>query len=345
MGSHSKSKIKILISGGTGFLGQKVVPLLREHFDVYVISRSGKTEVQGDLCQWNGAMNIEKLKNEKFDIFLHMAGLYDLAASHVDAFQNNISATGNALKVANQLGIPVFINTSSIAAGINSALPMVKPYDLNFSRPFPDAYAESKALGEKVILNWNGEFRLKVNLRLGILVGDTKKGEIQRIDGPYHAPFAFQRLKALIEMFPTSLPVPGLNEKRFPLLPVDIAAAAICQFCEWSMKTTEVGYKSFHLTPNEGLDVRELYISTLKNLFIRSKGVSMVNRIPKWLLNSFSEMALKLPKEEINYLLLFPQYDSTDTQKVLGKSWCPEFKDYERAFWSGYEKYVSNSRN
>lgn len=345
MSASSKKKIKILVSGGTGFLGEKVVPILRQQFDVQVISRSDVTEVRGDLCCWNGNLDIEKLKVEKFDIFLHMAGLYNLAASHVDAFQNNISATGNALKVANLLGIPVFINTSSIAAGINTSLPVVKPYDLNFSKPFPDPYAESKALAERVIQNWKGDFRLKVNLRLGILVGDTKTGKINRIDGPYHAPFSFSKLKGFIESIPAAVPVPGVLGKKFPLLPVDIAAEAIVKFCQWSITTHETDYKSFHLTPKTGLEIRDLYLSTLKHLFIRASGVRLISRIPKWFLKVFSEFALKLPKEELNYLLLFPHYDSDDTESVLGNGWCPEFKDYEKAFWSGYEKYVSNRRN
>lgn len=336
---------KILVSGGTGFLGSWVVPLLREKFEVHLISRSANTEVRGDLCQWNGGMDIESLKKQKFDIFLHMAGLYDLAASHVDAFQYNISATGNALKVANLLEIPVFINTSSIAAAINSTMPMARPYDLVFSRRFPDAYAESKALGEKVIQNWNGSFKLKVNLRLGILVGDTMKGEIQRVDGPYNAPFAFQRLKGLIEKFPGLLPLPGKEGKKFPLVPVDIAAKAILRFCEWSQHTEEEGYKSFHVTPKEGLDVGTFYSLALKQLFIRHKGISLVSKVPKSFLNFLSEQAFKLPKAELNYILLFPQYDSSETDQILGDSWCPEFKDYEKAFWSGYEKYISNRRN
>nr|BFD68290.1 hypothetical protein HAGR004_33120 [Bdellovibrio sp. HAGR004] len=44
------TKPRILVTGGTGFLGKRVLPLLREKFEVDVLSRSGKTEVQGDLC-------------------------------------------------------------------------------------------------------------------------------------------------------------------------------------------------------------------------------------------------------------------------------------------------------
>ncbi|WP_413560570.1 SDR family oxidoreductase [Bdellovibrio sp. HCB209] len=340
-----KSKPKILVTGGTGFLGQKVVPLLREKFEVSVMSRSGKTEVQGDLLKWNAGLDVESLKSEKFDIFLHMAGLYDLTASHEECFHHNITGTGTALKVASLLKIPVFMNTSSVAAAVNSKLSVVKPYDLNFSSPFPDPYSESKALAEKLIQNWNQEFRLKVNFRLGVLVGDTENGEIQRIDGPYQSPVAFDRLKKVIEAFPAALPVPGTAGRSLPLVPVDKAADAIVKFCEWSLNPENTSYQSFHITPAHGLEVSDLYKSTLENRNIRNKGIKLVDNVPESLLKAVSELALKFPQEELNYLLHFPKYDSGDTQAVLGTDWCPEFSEYETIFWRGYEKYISHRRD
>ncbi|WP_413292021.1 SDR family oxidoreductase [Bdellovibrio sp. HCB185ZH] len=341
----NKSKPKILVTGGTGFLGQKVVPLLRENFQVYVMSRSGNSEVQGDLRKWNAGLDIETLKAEKFDIFLHMAGLYDLTATHEECFHHNITGTGTALKVASLLNIPVFMNTSSVAAAVNSKLASVKPYDLNFSSAFPDPYSESKALAEKTIQNWNHEFRLKVNFRLGVLVGDTVSGEIQRIDGPYHAPVAFDRLKKVVEAFPSLLPLPGTAGRTLPLVPVDKAAEAIAKFCDWSLNPENTSYRSFHITPKHGLDIEDLYKSTLENRNIRHKGIKLVDKVPETLLKTVSELALKFPQEELNYLLHFPKYDASDTEAVLGADWCPEFKDYEAIFWRGYETYISHRRD
>jgi hypothetical protein len=53
-------------------------------------------------------------------------------------------------------------------------------------------------------------------------------------------------------------------------------------------------------------------------------------------------MIVGFPEEQLRYVLKLPLYDSSETQKVLGADWCPEFPQYEKAFWSGYEKYISN---
>ncbi|MEK2646559.1 SDR family oxidoreductase [Bdellovibrio sp. BCCA] len=334
---------RILVTGGTGFLGKKVIPLLREKFEVDVLSRSGKTEVQGDLTQWNAGLDFDFLKNKKYSLFLHMAGLYDLTASKVDCYQHNISTMGTALKVAEALNIPFFLNTSTVAAGVNSSLTSVKPFDLNFSKPFPDAYSESKALGEQVLHNWPVQnVKGRINLRLGVLVGDTKTGSIERIDGPYYAAEAFKKIRTVIESFPTAVPLPGNPNVRLPLVPVDKAAAAIVKFCEWTLADKPQGYLSYHVTPTYGLGAKDFYISALKNQAIPHKGVVLVDQISEALILKVSKFLAKFPEEELYYLMNFPIYDTQTTREILGENWCPEFKEYEQTFWSGYEKFVSD---
>lgn len=335
-------KVRILLTGGTGFLGKQLLPMLRQFADVDVISRSAKAEVRGDLTRWNAGLDLEVLKKNKYDIFIHLAGLYDLSASHMNAFQQNVVATGTALKIARELQIPVFMNASSVAAAVNSALKVVRPFDINFSRPFPDPYSESKALGEQMLLNQSHNFRLCINMRFGVLVGDTTNGKIERIDGPYHAPQALEKVRKLIESFPGTFPLPGKKTGRLPLVPVDKAAEAVLGFAKWSQSTETKGYQSFHVTPKEGLVTQDLYLKTLKHLFIPHRGVTFVNRVPKTVLTKVSKWTVQFPEEQLNYLLMFPKYDSASTREVLGESWCPEFDAYEKSFWRGYNEYISN---
>lgn len=345
--------MKILLTGGTGFLGRAALAGLENLGQVHVLSRRKGLDLHGDLTRWNAGLNLDQIVNEKFDILIHLAALYDLKANQVSCYKNNLLGTSNALKLAQILKIPRFINASSVAASVNVdkefingiKLP-VQPYDLNLLGSFPDPYSESKALAEQQIKNWQG-IPLKINLRFGMLVGDTRNGEIDRIDGPYYAPQIMKSMRRWMEALPTSVPMPGASGTRLPLVPVDIAANALTQFAMWAMAQTcaeaESQYQSFHLVPREGLSLMKLYRSTLKHCKIKTKGLFLVEKSPLAVTEFLAQHMARFPKEALNYLLQFPRYENQDTSRILGKNWCPEFEVYEKAFWSGYEKNVSNS--
>ncbi len=334
---------RLLMTGGTGFLGKHVVPLLEQDFDVDVLSRSAKGLFHADLADWNaGIEDLEPLKDRKYVALLHMAGLYDLMASSKACYLQNVVGTTHALRVAQILEIPVFISTSSVAAAINCTQEKVHPTDLNLSDRFPDAYSESKACTESILQNWSDEVPLRVNLRPGVLVGDSHYGLIERIDGPYYAPQAFQRLRGLIESFPAPLPLPGSESVRLPILPVDICAKAVVGMTKWAISSGEKGYRSFHLTPQIGVALADFYQSTLRHLFLKNRGIRLMTRVPDAVMKKLSKWAVRFPEEQTHYLLKFPFYDSSATQDILGPDWCPEFESYEFHFWSGYEKFVSN---
>lgn len=334
------SKPRILMTGATGFLGRFLRPRLAESFDVVALSRGASANLRGDLTQWN--CGLDESPEGPFAGVLHAAGLYDLDATSEECFFHNVVATSHALKLCQDVDAPVFLNVSSVAAGINAKLPTVRPYDVHMGTPFPDAYSESKAQAEMMIRNWTGGPRLRVNLRPGVIVGSTDGSAITRIDGPYHAPEVFQQLRAMIEAFPGTLPLPGSEDRRIPLIPVDVCADAIARVTEWAVKTEETGYVSHHLVPKRGLAVNELYEAVLERLSFKNRKFHLVNVLPDFVLKKASNMLLSFPENELTYLLNFPRYDASELDLLLGVDWCPEFSIYQDAFWSGYEKFISN---
>lgn len=337
-----KKKLKYLLTGGTGFLGQFVLRHLEKEAEVDVLSRSGKTGIKGDLSRWMGGLDIEAIRDKKYDVFIHLAGLYDLAANESQVYMNNVAGTNVALQIASALQIPVFINASSIAAAANQISGSVSAYDLDFSKPFPDPYSESKAYGEQLVRNHLGSVSKRINLRLGILVGDSQEGKILRTDGPYAVAEKLRSMKNLLLNWPFALPVPGNPKVRLPFVPVDQAAQAIVKLSRKALESEEVGYKSYNLVPREGVSVEDLYQSTLRNIGVGAMNLKFINKVPAPIMIKVGSFALSLPEEQLRYALSLPRYESDSTREVLGENWCSEFGEYEETFWRGYDQFISN---
>lgn len=336
-------RLRVLVSGGTGFLGDQVRPLLSEFADVTLISRSRPGCLKADLSAWNGGIDPTSLRGQ-FDVFLHMAGLYDLRVDRAEAFTQNIAGTHTALAIAQQAEIPHFVHISTVAVTMNEERERValSPDSLSSLGSWPDAYGESKAHAEKLVRNWTSPtLKSKMILRLGILVGDSLEGRIQRIDGPYHAPERMRELVSVLTNFPGPIPVPGRKEQTLPLVPVDAAARAIVNLLALSRRENWDGTKSFYIVSDKGPTAEELFRSTLKHLGV-DRDVQILSVLPDWLLKQAAELIAKLPKQELDYLLGFPRFDLQPTTDALGTTWCPPFAAYEGAFWRGYETYVSH---
>ncbi len=247
------------VTGATGFIGRYLVAnLLRRGQPIYVLVRKGSEKklaamrkvwgaddktvigVEGDLEKAGmgvAAADVKKLKG-KVDHFFHLAAIYDLKATAEAQQLANVDGTKNAVKFANAIGVGCFQHVSSIAAaGL---------YDGTFREDmFEEAedldhpYFKTKHDSEGIVRReCKRPFRI---YRPGFVVGHSKTGEIDKIDGPY---YFFKTLQKLRDMVPKWMPMIGIEGGRINIVPVDFVADAL----DYLAHKKGLDGKCFHLT-------------------------------------------------------------------------------------------------
>lgn len=166
---------KLLFTGGTGFLGRNVRPILDKTYDV---TTCGITP--DDMVKANLAKEIPELP-EQYDIVLHACGkahVVPRTEEEKQAFYDvNYTGTINLCKALEKVGAPkalVFISTMSVygdVAGNNST----EETPLKGDSP----YADSKIKAEQYLAEWCNKHNVVLGiLRPSLLAGEGAPGNL-----------------------------------------------------------------------------------------------------------------------------------------------------------------------
>lgn len=153
---------KMLFTGGTGFLGNNIMPILEQNYSVTTIGITPK-----DVINCNLAQEVPALK-EHYDVVLHACGkAHSIPKTEVERkvfFDVNYQGTINLCSALEKVGIPkafVYISTLSVYGAKAGEQRIDELHPLNGSSP----YAKSKIMAEKYLEEW----AKKNNVILGIL--------------------------------------------------------------------------------------------------------------------------------------------------------------------------------
>ena len=263
------------VTGATGFVGKFLVAnlLKRDHGKagvIYVLVRKQSVKKLDATIAWWGlepktqkrvvpivgdlgkaklglsAADLIKLKG-KVKHFFHLAAIYDMAADAASQQVANIEGTRNAVELAAAIKAGCFHHTSSIAAaGL---------YDGTFREDmFEEAeeldhpYFRTKHDSEAIVRNeCTTPWRI---YRPGMVVGHSKTGEIDKIDGPY---YFFKLIQKMRKMLPQWMPTVGIEGGRINIVPVDYVVDAMDYIAH--KKGLDGG--CFHLTDPEPMRDRK----------------------------------------------------------------------------------------
>lgn len=220
--------MKILLTGASGFLGKWVLRLLLQHesvTEVQVISRSKESHPDPRVSVIRKDLSNPSLLNHirsNPDVVIHLAGLYEFGTSFAENYRTNVLGTQNLLDAIRHFAPTRILHASSYAVGIgesalkNAPLPKLPPRE--------HAYAYTKALAERLMEQAQTQLAHRVEVfRLGILIGDSKSGGVEKLDGPYSF---YKNLLKIAQLSPDKMPlwIPADPEATLPLVAVDEAA-------------------------------------------------------------------------------------------------------------------------
>jgi NAD(P)-dependent dehydrogenase (short-subunit alcohol dehydrogenase family) len=231
------------VTGATGFIGRNLVQrLLKREGTVYALVRAGSrgrleelrtsfgpdgarvVPIAGDLAQPGLGVSEEDLLTLRGEVdhFFHLAAIYDMTAGAEAQEIANVEGTRHAVELAGAIEAGCFHQISSIAvAGLYKGEwreDMFEEAEQLDTHPyFRTKHESERVVREECSRPWRV-------YRPGIVVGDSRSGEIDKVDGPY---YGFKLLQQMRRVLPTWLPTIGVEGGEINIVPVDYVADAI----------------------------------------------------------------------------------------------------------------------
>src|SRR3954471_12304600 len=356
------------VTGGTGFIGRHLVErLLEREGDIHVLVREGSQEkldelragwgegaervkpVVGDLSEPALGVSEEDRKAlEGVEHFFHLAAIYDMTADEERNRRLNVNGTNNAIDLANELEAGHFHHASSIAvAGEYEGHFTEDSFDEGQDLTHP--YHRTKFEAEKLVRQRvQGRWRV---YRPSIVVGNSKTGEMDKIDGPY---YFFKVIQKIRHTLPEWFPLVSIEFGKTNLVPVDWVAAAMDHIAH----LPDGDGQAFHLVDPKPPKSGEV-INTFAKAGHAPRAVMRVDRkltqmLPKGVLSYAMKIpALKgvqdsvladlgIPKEVMEYVGLTATFDARDAQRALKGSGIelPPLETYADKLWDYWERHL-----
>jgi NAD(P)-dependent dehydrogenase (short-subunit alcohol dehydrogenase family)/thioester reductase-like protein len=282
----------------------------------------------------------------KIDHFFHLAAIYDMTADEESNQALNVGGTRHAVELANALRAGCLHHVSSVAAaGLHRGLFREDMFDEGQKLPSP--YHRTKFDSEKIARE-RSEIPWRV-YRPAIVVGHSKTGEMDKIDGPY---YFFKLIQRLRHYLPEWVPLVGPELGYTNIVPVDYVARAMDHIAH----QPDLDGQAFHLTNPKSQRSGEVM-----NEFARAAHAPqlalridkrLTDALPKGVISMLLQLpALKdirkavlaevgIPAEILEHVGFSCQFDTRDTERALAGSGIevPHLSDYAGRLWEYWER-------
>jgi NAD(P)-dependent dehydrogenase (short-subunit alcohol dehydrogenase family) len=356
-----------LVTGATGFIGRHLVErLLERDGEILVLVRRASTgrldellrrwgpkadgritPVAGDLTEPLLGLEVAALRGRVDHVF-HLAALYDMTADAEENERLNVAGTRNAVALANAIGAGRLHHVSSIAvAGDHDGIYREDHFDVGQRLPSP--YHRTKFEAERIVRD-EAAVPWRV-YRPAIVVGHSRTGEMDKIDGPY---YFFKLLQKLRGWLPPWFPLVAPELGHTNLVPVDYVAAAMD-----------------HIAHEDGLDGRAFHLAdphrqrvgdVLNTFAAAAHAPQVAMRVDRQLIDLLPKRTLAMlvqappiadarrailddlgiPDEILGHIALRPQIDTRDAERALAGTGIavPPLEEYAWRLWDHWERHL-----
>ncbi|MGH3540990.1 MAG: SDR family oxidoreductase [Mycobacterium sp.] len=358
--------MRYVVTGGTGFIGRRVVSRLlggRPDAEVWVLVRRGSLGRFEKLAREDGRAWGDRAKPLVGDLtaddlgltdeavaelgdvahVVHCAAIYDITASDADQRAANVDGTGAVIELARRLDATLH-HVSSIAVAGNFRGEYTET-DFDVGQELPTPYHQTKFEAESLVRSTPG-LRYRV-YRPAVVVGDSRTGEMDKVDGPYYFFGILTKLTVLPRFTPIMLPDTG----RTNIVPVDYVVDALVALLHADGRDGQ----TFHLTAPKTIGLRGIYrgiaaeagLPPLRGSLPRSVAAPVLKvrgRAKVW--RNMVATQLGIPAEVLDVVDLVPTFVSEETRKALRGTGIevPEFASYAPALWRYWAEHLDPDR-
>ncbi|MBF6484971.1 SDR family oxidoreductase [Nocardia otitidiscaviarum] len=350
--------VSYIVTGGTGFLGRRVLAELLSRDSeavIHALVREASVAKLRELAEnWGAPDRVSPLIGDltapglglqdeapRADHIIHLGAVYDMTADEATAHAANVNGTQAVVDLAVELGAVLHHVSSVAVAGDHRGKFFEDDFDLGQNLTSP--YHRTKFAAEKLVRESGARWRV---YRPAIIVGDSRTGEMDKIDGPYYFFPAIASLAGL----PADLPLPLPDLGATNIVPVDYVAQAMVQL----IRKPGLAGRTFHLVNPEPQPFSDIYaalaeaagaptgIGTLPG---SHSALDALGHIPGvTAVRDFLLERLGIPAEVAPHTSFESEFVSDSTRAQLRGLEVPSFDSYARALWDYWRTNLDPDR-
>ncbi len=357
------------VTGATGLIGRHLVDrLLARGGAVSILLRPGsRASRRAALERWGervevwpgdvtepglGLSDAHAAALADIDHVFHVAGYYDLEGAPAQMEAVNVEGTRRLLALLEGRGFAgVLHHVSSVAvAGTHDGA--FGEDMLDEGQRFAHPYHRSKHASETLVRSSTLRWRV---YRPSAVVGHSKTGQMDRIDGPY---FLFRAIHALRNALPPWVTLPGFEGPALNMVPVDFVADAIAAIAS----QPGLDARGFHLVDPAPPSFRQTFNLIAEAAGAPKLGKARLGKLTRMLPGANHVIAqlesLRFMRRELAADFGVPAsvraaanpdvtYETTNVEAALASTGirCPPQSAYVEALWDYYLRNLDPKRD